>query len=295
MIILLCFIILLGILLYLILKNKKNIFEKYQHSTKSSIPKIIWSYWNTNEKPEVIEKCIDSWRRSNPKWKINILSQENIRNYINIPGYIYTHPNMNDSNARFSDMIRLYLLKTYGGIWMDASTICNIPLETIIEQHPFVCYYLNEFTTNEKFPVIESWFIASIPNHPFISLWYDEFISIINYKKVGDYIQHLKDIGVDPQKIGGLEYLTIHMCAQKILQIDNYPTDNLVIIDAKNGPFKWVISSGWNVYDGFKNSCSNLENKQIMKLTSGDRKKFEEILQNDSELNEEKCDWFQNF
>jgi len=81
-----------------------------------------------------------------------------------------------DSITRKSDFIRLELLSKYGGIWMDASIICKYSLNWIHAYQKntdaeMVGYYINGFTTIEKYPVVENWFISCIPKSRFIELW----------------------------------------------------------------------------------------------------------------------------
>ena len=65
--------------------------------------------------------------------------------------------------AHQSDLIRLGLLEKYGGVWVDASLFCILPLDSWLE------IVLNSglfmFESNTKLTIIANWFIASKKNN----------------------------------------------------------------------------------------------------------------------------------
>jgi mannosyltransferase OCH1-like enzyme len=44
----------------------------------TSIPKKIWTYWDNDRLPEIIEKCINTWKKHNPNYEIIVLSKQNL-------------------------------------------------------------------------------------------------------------------------------------------------------------------------------------------------------------------------
>lgn len=236
---------------------------KSGHSNQSKIPNIIWTFWE-GEPNKFVDKCILSWKNYNPEYKINIITKENYRDYINIDLSKIKHTN--DSLARYSDYIRLCILSKYGGIWIDASIICHSPFTWINAiQDETNCdtigYYLDKFT-NEKYlyysPVIESWFFACIPGSKFVNDWCAEFLETANYDTIDEYIKNVKESGIDLQKIDMPEYLAIHVAAQKVLQT-NKNTYNIVLFSAENSPYKYLSDANWNS----KLALNNLADKKI--------------------------------
>lgn len=64
-------------------RNSSSQFEKdnfiiINRVNKSAIPKIIWIYWEQDEKPHLIKKCINRIELLNPEYKINILNKDNL-------------------------------------------------------------------------------------------------------------------------------------------------------------------------------------------------------------------------
>ena len=86
--------------------------------------KTIWMCWFQGEDhpsmPELNRNCIKRWRELNPDWKVNILSNKTIVDYV--PEYFEIIKN--SPNRRFqacSDLLRILLLSKYGGVWADVS------------------------------------------------------------------------------------------------------------------------------------------------------------------------------
>jgi mannosyltransferase OCH1-like enzyme len=190
-IILFLFFLLLILLQYLKTESVES-FHIENHSS-NKIPNKIWTFWD-GEVPDVVEKCISSWRKYNPTYSIVVLNKENLSNYLEPQEIeILNHPNFNDSVQRFSDVVRLLILSKYGGFWIDASIICHTSFDWIHEiqekkQVEIVGYYLDGFTLSDykiHSPVIESWFFACIPNSPFVKDWCNEFLSIRGSRTVG--------------------------------------------------------------------------------------------------------------
>jgi mannosyltransferase OCH1-like enzyme len=112
--------------------------------TKGEIPKRIWTFWNSEKIPWMINACIKTWRESNPDYEINILTIPQVRSILKIP---LPH-NFEQVQVQFqADWIRLAILSQEGGIWMDASMIVTGPLKYIHqlqerEESEGVLYYL---------------------------------------------------------------------------------------------------------------------------------------------------------
>ena len=198
-------------------------------SNDTIIPKQIWAYWNDNIIPPIINKCINNWKNMNPDHKIVIITPNNINKLIKEDD-ISSFDFASLTPQRQSDWIRLYVLHKYGGIWIDSSTILTNSFKWLHNKNSTAFgYYIKKFTTNQNYPVIESWFIASTSTNEFINLWFKEFdYACKKFNNDGNaYLMELKQL-YGPDKYNELvhniespDYLTIHMAAQKIMQINN--------------------------------------------------------------------------
>ncbi|OQX73377.1 MAG: hypothetical protein B6D64_13895, partial [Bacteroidetes bacterium 4484_276] len=96
----------------------------------SNIPKIIWILWlqGFEDAPDVVKRCLASWKKHNPTWKINLLDETNIKQFIDVHAIIGRNYKEISKQA-LSDVIRINLLSKFGGVWTDATCFCCKPLD----------------------------------------------------------------------------------------------------------------------------------------------------------------------
>jgi len=223
---------------------------------QQEIPKIIWTYWHEETLPDFIQKCIATWKEHNPSYEINVLNDKNLSKYL--PDVSFDNYKFATTHQRKSDMIRLHMLAKYGGVWSDASIIMYKSLDELLKNKAeFIAYYLEHFTTNYDYPVIESWFFACKPNTKFINAWRDIFLTINNYETIEDYVAHIKS-NTDFQNIDSPDYLVIHIAAQYVLQ--NMMSINeikfrLNLQKAEDGPYKYLADNGWQIEQALNSLC----------------------------------------
>ena len=105
------------LLLYL---SKKRQVEGF---SSTPIPKIIWSYWNDANIPPKVEQILRNRGEVLSTWEQRVLNEQSVYHYI--PRGRFPKGYSGLTHQAKSDWIRLYLLKVYGGCWMDASIIVN--------------------------------------------------------------------------------------------------------------------------------------------------------------------------
>ena len=120
------FYILLLLLLLCAYVSIEHVFYTYEtmenEESSNDVPKTIWTYWDKEPLPDFIEKCIDSWRKHNPNYKVIVLNNSNLNTYW--PDLDMNNMKHVEGPAHFSDVIRVHIIAKYGGIWSDASVIC---------------------------------------------------------------------------------------------------------------------------------------------------------------------------
>ena len=129
--------------------------------------KVIWLLWlqGIDQAPFVVKKCIQSWITKNPGWDIRILDKTNIHHYIELPDL----SRKDITTASFSDVIRIYLLKEYGGIWIDSTVFCNIPLDQWVYKYLKSGFFAFDGPANDR--LISTWFIAAEEHNILINKW----------------------------------------------------------------------------------------------------------------------------
>lgn len=103
--------------------------------------KIIWQYWaqGYDNVPDIIKGCLDSVDKFAGDYHIIRLSEENLDDYLELPVFVKEKKSLY-SRAFFSDLLRLMLLKTYGGIWMDATIMLSGPIPEDYVSHDFFVF-----------------------------------------------------------------------------------------------------------------------------------------------------------
>ena len=117
-------------------------------SVKTKLNKTIWFCWLQGEEnaPPIIANCLQSIRRYCPDYEVVVLTEKNIKQYTDIPDYIY-QKNKNGiiTNTQFSDLLRLELLTKNGGIWVDATVFLTEPLPKEITSSDFFSLHADSF------------------------------------------------------------------------------------------------------------------------------------------------------
>jgi hypothetical protein len=115
---------------------------------------ILW-FQGFDNAPIIVKKCLESWIYYNPDWNIIKLDYTNLDEYLDIKEL----KNYEMSLWHFSDIIRFMLLEKYGGLWVDATTFCNLSLTKWLE--PFIKSGFFAFSRPSNEYLFSSWFVYS--------------------------------------------------------------------------------------------------------------------------------------
>jgi hypothetical protein len=138
---------------------------------------ILW-FQGFENSPEIIKRCVESWKHYNPDWNIILLDNTNLSNYINLEEYIdITNKDIN--YTALSDVVRVALLNVYGGLWVDATTFCNKPLNEWLFNYSNHGFFAFSKPSEDK--LISSWFLYSEKGHYITNTWLK---SIVDYYKI---------------------------------------------------------------------------------------------------------------
>ena len=143
-----------------------------------TVPKIVWFSWlqGMDNAPEIVKACLVSQRKHLPDYDFRIVDLENYRQWVKLPEYVIKKFRKGQiPPASFSDILRLSLLKKYGGVWMDASVYCsgfgNDKLrerwENVMSSELTVFRYFKR--GHREASGLSTWFFAAVPNHIVIS------------------------------------------------------------------------------------------------------------------------------
>ncbi len=112
----------------------KDLIVKYQKRSAESnceIANYIWVCWwqGIENMPTIVAECYERIKLFNPDKKVVLLTENNLDNYVLFPDYILSkYRSGRISKTHLSDILRVELLKKYGGIWIDATLFTTGPV-----------------------------------------------------------------------------------------------------------------------------------------------------------------------
>lgn len=125
------------------------------------VPRVVWMYWHSGEDtaPELVRRCIASWREMNPGWEVVVLDEATVDRFADLGDLRQVRP-----IAHVTDILRTRLLAGHGGVWADATLWCAIPLDLWLP--PLLGQGLFLFSTPGPDRLVANWFMAARTGHP---------------------------------------------------------------------------------------------------------------------------------
>ncbi len=147
----------------------------------SKIPRIIHLCWLSGEPyPELIDKCIETWKKVMPDYSIMLWDKQRFNSEIDNR---FAREALEQKKWAFvADYIRLYALYTYGGIYLDSDVRVYKRFDSFLEHSFFSCI---EYFKPTNYVAIEAAIMGSIAGHPFVERCLNIFDNITFIKKDG--------------------------------------------------------------------------------------------------------------
>ncbi len=135
--------------------------EFFKHNCDGVSSKTIWIFWDSGlyDAPDVVQLSYSSWLRENPDYDVVFLDSSNIAHYVK-PNWdsFFNHCSVKLGAAGKSDLLRLYLLYNYGGVWVDATTFCLKPLSDWLNINDNEFFSFKEKAASDR--QLVSWFLV---------------------------------------------------------------------------------------------------------------------------------------
>lgn len=126
------------------------------------IPKIIHYCWfGKGEMPELVERCVASWKMHMPDWEYRLWSEDNF-DIPSTPKYVQ-EAYAAKKYAFVSDYVRLWALEREGGLYMDVDFEVYKPFDDLMEQYDAFAGYEG----SKRNPVMMG-VIAAKAHHPWL-------------------------------------------------------------------------------------------------------------------------------
>jgi mannosyltransferase OCH1-like enzyme len=154
------------------------------------IPKIIHYCWfGGKPKPQIVEDYIQSWKKYLPDYKIIEWNEDNF----DVTKHLYTkQANESGKFAFVSDYCRLYVLKEFGGIYLDTDVQMLKSLDPLLNHQVFMGFE------------DDRWVGASVIGAEKNALFIDELLSLYNDRK---FILENKKFDITPNVVIITDYL----------------------------------------------------------------------------------------
>ena len=153
----------------------------------------IWVCWWQGEEnmPEVVKVCYRSIKKLSGKHPVVLITEDNLKDYVQLPQFIMDKYAAGIiSRTHFSDILRFYLLKEYGGIWMDITNFLTAEIDSFVPaDSTFYSYkHITEYN-NVSQGLWTSYFNASGKGNIIPSYLYESLVSYWNKTdKLEDYL-----------------------------------------------------------------------------------------------------------
>lgn len=163
-------------------KSCDSVIRKYKKLSDSDehfeIPKQIWVLWWQREMPKVAEACINQICKLEVQgYRVTLLNKDNYMKYTEIPPRIlFLYQEKKLSLTFLADVIRINLLNTWGGVWIDATFLIT---GTLPDMSDFRFYSLHRRdsikNTNIAHKKYSAYFLAAAPGDICVSFVWDVF------------------------------------------------------------------------------------------------------------------------
>ena len=238
-----------------------------QESSKDfCLPCFLYLYWEQGwgDAPIVVQKCAQKAQEilEATPWVVLLMDEDSVWQYLPPSDlHFYLQVRNGIQPPMRSDLIRLMILHRRGGVWCDASNVLTDDLQwlsRIFDEHDAQIFAFSSpqqdtvLVQGCQVPLLESWFIACVPECPLIGQWLLEFKralllqkteeSLTGYmERVASATARTENGSVNFHKIppGMREYLLIHVTQQYVLQTSSTPLPDWKIetLPSGDGPF----------------------------------------------------------
>ena len=142
----------------------------------------IWQYWHSgpDNAPDLVKGCMRSVKRHAGGRKVIVLDQTTLADYVSIPDELLKVQAI--GMPQFADIVRLYLLARYGGIWVDATVFLSGPIPEDIGRQGFFA-----FERDSDPYLLSNWFLAAMPGNALVE---SMILSLLAYWRENDRLLH---------------------------------------------------------------------------------------------------------
>ena len=160
------------------LRRRYRRLIRAQVAAQTTLPRTrcnkVWVCWlqGMETAPELVKTCYRSLQQHLHGREIVLLTEQNYREFVTFPAHIEQKIASGAiSRTHFSDLLRVELLCTYGGTWIDATVFCsgkNIP-DYMLDSELFFFQNLKPGLDGHA-TCLSSWLMTACAHHPILEL-----------------------------------------------------------------------------------------------------------------------------
>jgi hypothetical protein len=138
---------------------------------RPDFPRVIWDLWlqGWRDPPEIVSACRRTWERHNRGWTLVPLSKESACRLLAGSDALRLVADKPLPPEALSDVIRIELLRRYGGVWADATTYCLRPLDDWLSERLTSGFFA--FANPAPDRMLSSWFLAATTDNLIVAEW----------------------------------------------------------------------------------------------------------------------------
>jgi hypothetical protein len=163
-------------------------------------PPRVFTFWAQGiaNAPPVVQRCHQELRRFHTHGEVVALDSTCAYEYARLPQHITRA--IGDDWTKLSDLLRLELLSSYGGVWIDATCL---PRRRVLDLLPRLLPPSGFFAFTVRHARPASWFLASEPDHYLVAMlreghyeyWrhYDRVIDYYLFHHIFEALYHVDE------------------------------------------------------------------------------------------------------
>lgn len=136
---------------------------------------MLWAQGEADQ-PAVVRACIERWGSLNPEYELIVLREKDVITLLSDFPIHYSTLSL----QALSDVVRVKLLSTIGGVWADATLFPVRPLRDWCHTEK-LDFFAFENPAADR--IISSWFLAASHNSPLIQRWWLETLDFWSKKR----------------------------------------------------------------------------------------------------------------
>ena len=235
----------------------------------------MWAYWESpdNTFPEIVQRCYDNWKKVGHVKDVRIITPDNVESVMSRSEWKKIQLAADGEPAVISDLVALYLLKTYGGLTSDSTVYMNSPLNEWFQDATSKkeAFLFNASRYNADGTVCpETFFMYSRrKGHPFFKTWYYLACQVGKDGKEGRdrFIAKIKrEYPRIAERMSEDYYLWVYLVGKYLIKKNPDLINNISFLDSEKDPLKILSSVEWETDP----ACKILDKPQSTKLTKLD-------------------------